>query len=66
MKGICCTCQEAHEVVRSAIGAAQDHYGVTADENDEGGWIMLPHSPTFSPEIGCEGTGMTPQSLIKG
>jgi len=62
--GICSVCQEKHEIRRSAIGMAQDHYGVI-DDGNEGGYVMLPHCPTFAPNMNCAGEGMTPQCVVK-
>ena len=63
MKGVCCECQEVHDVRPARRGALDDD--VEGDDLDEiGEYVMADHKPTLGGGR-CDGVGSMPQALMQ-
>jgi len=62
MRGVCCTCQEVHEVGYVGLPADVTEEDAEITYGDEIYYVMGDHKPSFMDEW-CKGVGITPQAL---
>jgi len=66
MLGVCCTCQEPHDV-RESRSDFSDSISNIVDifyEGESASYVMADHDPSFGGGR-CEGSGTTPQVVYK-
>ena len=64
MQGVCCNCQEVHDVRPARRGALDLDDEDFVDEGEQHNFVMADHKPTFGGGR-CDGVGSIPQALMQ-